>query len=244
MNNSFELRDKNPYVWGKLNEFFNGGESGFPCLFAISSFNKGAMRVGAANGATRESVAKKISSDLIELSKHITEELHEPDLSLITYVAVINTSNHEESTGDETQFLTQLLQDLHNLDPEKWPDNKTTKMNDPEFEFYYNGKIWFPVFLTPSHRSKIRRAPFVMIAFQPGRTFDFNKTVERHFYDRMRQSIHRRIDDFYDNNRPHYLSNKSSGKNICQYIGYDETENNKDFVYKELSTGSNSKCND
>ena len=233
MNNSFQFKSIDPYVWNKLNDLFNGNMSSFPCLFAISSFNKGAMRISVMND-TGAAVVKHISNDLVELSKYLSKNLIEPELSLVTYLAVIDNAAESNDSFDETRFLCGLLQDLYKIDPERWPNNKTKNTNDAEFEFYHNGMVWFPVLLSPSHRSSIRRSPFLMVAFQPGRTFDYNKTVKKNRYDVMRKSIHHRIDDFYKNNRPHYLSDKSSGKNICQYIGYDKTESDQDFVYEEL----------
>ena len=233
MKNSFQLKNIDPYVWSKLDDLFNGGESGFPCLFAISSFNKGAMRISVIHD-TDGALVGHISNDLVELSKHISKDLSEPELSLVTYLAVINNTTQSEGWFDETAFLCGLLQDLYKIDPENWPDNKTKNTNDSEFEFYHNGRVWFPVLLSPSHRSSIRHSPFLMVAFQPGRTFDYNKTVKKNRYEIMRKSIHRRIDGFYQNNRPHYLSDKSLGKNICQYIGYDKAESDQYFVYDVL----------
>ncbi len=231
---SCDYKIDDPHIWENLNDLFNGEASDFPCLFAISSFNKGAMRISVIDENEQE-ISKSISSDLIKLSSHLSEDLIEPDLSLITYLAIITNKVHHDISFDETLFLTNLLQGLFNIDPVEWPENKTKNMNDQNFEFYHNGRVLFPVFLSPSHRSKIRRSPFVMIAFQPGRTFDYNKTERKDLYERMRKSIHRRIDTFYNDNRPHYLSKKSSGKNICQYVGYDQTEIDRLYTYKELA---------
>ena len=242
MNSSLELRTADPDTWKTLNELFNGKKNLFPCLFAIRSFNKGAMRVSVIN-ERNSCLAEAISSDLIELSKTLSEDLIEPDLSLITYLSVIKNSNVQNNILDETFFLTNLLEEMFNIDPESWPDKKTKKMGDEDFEFFHNGRIWFPVLLSPSHCSKIRQSPFTMIAFQPGRTFDYNKVEKKDIYERMRKSIHRRIDIFYDNNRPYYLSEKSSGKNICQYIGHDKKEFEVNYIYKELKKHCHVKIN-
>lgn len=231
MQRSSDFRKTNYHVWAELNNLFNENKRRFPCLFAISSFNKGQMWVRAIDDMSLFFDA--IAEDLIKLSETAPSELNETEKSLTTYVAVVNNKS-SSSPASETEFLTHTLQSLRGLDPKEWPEKRTKNTNDPEFEFYFNNKIWFPVFLSPWHRSLIRQAPYIAIAFQPGSTFDHNKSKTPDRYERMRKSIHSRIDCFYMNDRPYYLSQKSSGKNICQYIGYDETENNPNFSFPRL----------
>ena len=53
---------------------------------------------------------------------------------------------------------------------------------------------------------------------------NYLKKIEPERYCTMRRSIHRRLDILFENNLPFYLSEKSSGKNIVQYLGFDPEE--------------------
>lgn len=51
----------------------------------------------------------------------------------------------------------------------------------------------------------------------------FKKSKKR-FYLKTRLVIHKRIDNFYAGKLPYFLSNKSTGINAIQYIGFDPFE--------------------
>jgi len=212
----------------RLNDMFNSNNKVFPCLYAISSFNKKVMYFGVSNQT--ESI-EGLANDLKEMSLLLDKERSEKSKMFNTYIYIIK--NH--SVEDVSEFLINLLQKLHKVDKKDWLENSTKDMNSPHFEFCFNGKLWFPVLLTPNHPSTIRRSPFTLIAFQPSITFDYNKQTKSEFYQRMRTSIHCRVDDFYSEGRPYYLSNKSSGKNIIQFIGFDKSEFDKNYNYPLVS---------
>ncbi len=225
MLNSKDFSEKHYHIWNTLNQLFNSKESGFPCLYAISSFNKGEMYFGVSNKTA--SCANTIANDLKEMTHLLDGDLTNESKSLITYVNIIS----KDDISDVESFLVGLLRDIHKLDNKEWPDSVTKNMSDHDFEFYYNGCAWFPVLLSPSHPSTIRRSPYILIAFQPGVTFDYNKNIRTEFYQRMRASIHNRIDSFYKNERPYYLSDKSSGKNFFQYVGFDYSGNTNNDLF-------------
>ena len=89
------------------------------------------------------------------------------------------------------------------------------------FQFSLDSNIWFPVFLCPKHISTIRRANISLIAFQPNQTFDLLKQHPNNFYEKTRKATHNRIDKIYNFKRPFFLSEKSSGINAIQYLGFD-----------------------
>lgn len=64
-------------------------------------------------------------------------KLEEPDLSLITYLAIIDNQELKQHPTNETLFITDLLQNLYKIDQEAWPNNKTKNLNDQDFEFYH-----------------------------------------------------------------------------------------------------------
>lgn len=233
MLNTNQLAELHIELWNGLNEMFNSKDKIFPCLYAISSFNKKTMYFGVSNQT--ESI-ENLANDLKEMSLLLNEERDEKSKTFNTYVHIIQ--NHD--VEDVREFLINLLQALHKVDEKDWLENATKDMNSPDFEFCFNRKLWFPVLLTANHPSTIRRSPFTLIAFQPSVTFDYNKQTKSEFYQRMRTSIHCRVDDFYNEGRPYYLSNKSSGKNIVQFIGFDKSEFGENYNYPLVSKSS---CN-
>ncbi|MDO9212788.1 MAG: YqcI/YcgG family protein [Methylococcales bacterium] len=222
-----QLAELHPVLWKALNELFNSKDKIFPCLYAMSSFNKQAMYFGISN--QNESI-ENLADDLKEMSLLLDGKRDEKSKIFNTYVHIIKNNNIE----NVKEFLISLLQALHKIDEQEWLENSTKDMNVPDFEFCFNSQLWFPVLLTPNHPSTIRRSPFTLIAFQPKTTFDYNKETKSVFYQRMRASIHSRVDYFYNEDRPYYLSDKSSGKNIVQFIGLD-SEETKDFHYPKIT---------
>lgn len=214
-------------LWDGLNEMFNSKNNIFPCLYAISSFNKKLMYFGVSNQTVS---IENLANDLAEISLLLDDERDEKSKIFNTYVHIVKNNNVE----DVRAFLINLLQELHEVDKKDWLENVTKDMNSPAFEFSFNGKLWFPVLLTPNHLSTIRRSHFTVVAFQPSVTFDYNKQTKPEFYQRMRTSTHCRVDDFYSKGRPYYLSDKSSGKNIVQFIGADLSEFDNNYRYPEI----------
>ena len=223
-----QLYELHQLLWKDLNELFNSKDKIFPCLYAISSFNKKAMYFGVSN--KNESI-ENLADNLKEMSLILNDNRDEKSKKFNTYVHIIKNYNVE----DVSIFLIRLLQKLHIIDTTEWLENATKDMNAPEFEFCFNGQLWFPVLLTPNHPSLIRRSPHTLVAFQPSVTFDYNKKIKSEFYQRMRTSIHCRVDDFYDKGKPYYLTRKSSGKNIIQFIGADLSEFDDNYRYPFIS---------
>ncbi|MBC8294310.1 MAG: YqcI/YcgG family protein [Pelagibacterales bacterium] len=220
------LKHSNQYLFNTLEEFFNSKEKEFTCLYAIRSFNKHEMQFGLSD--SRDFLVRDISKNLNKISMYLDSNRSEQSKQLATYLHIY-VGNDDINNVEE--FLVELLQGLHKVDKCQWPIKYTKNMNDPKFEFHFNSHIWFPILLTPNHPSKARQSPFTFIAFQPGVTFDHNKNNNSFLYSRMRKSIHNRIDGLYENDRPYYLSEKSSGKNIIQYIGHDPKEFNKNHCF-------------
>lgn len=225
-----ELRDLHPDIWASLNYIFSG-TSNVPCLFATASFKKEIMQFTVVD--KKSELMKILSADLISFSNKLQEA---KDLAEKTYSTLIVVCRENfENESEEYNFIDNMLIDLHLKDPIEWPDDKTKDTNNQEFEFYWNGLPWFPILLHRSHREKIRKSNFLIIGFQSGIVFKFNKEERSVFYERMRHSIHSKIANFYPEELPFYLSNKSSGRNICQYSGFDKGEHLSGYKYPILS---------
>ena len=225
--NAKQFSEIHPELWKGLHGLLNSKLKSFPCLYAISSFNKGAMYFGVS---IEKIVLENIANDLKEMSVLLNSERDDKAKTLNTYVHVVKNMDVE----NVKLFLINLFQELHNIDEIEWLENATKDMNSPDFKFCFNGQLWFPVLLTPDHPTAIRCCPYTIIAFQPSVTFDHNKQIKPEFFQRMRSSTHRRIDDYYHEGRPYYLSEKSSGKNIIQFIGVDLSEFDDSYKYPDI----------
>lgn len=223
------LQMAHPEIWDELELFFSGrGE--LPCLFAVASFNKKMMRFIIVE--RRSSIVDEL---IICLPKFNDLIYSEEDISSKTYsTTILICLEGADDKFDEADFINKLLGDLSSKDKHPWPKDKTRNLDDQDFEFYWGGVQWFPVLLHPKHVVEIRRSPFFMIAFQAGKVFDFNKKNRSAFYGNMRNAIHGRIKKTYPECLPFYLSEKSSGKNICQYAGMDKKEIEPTYEYPRL----------
>jgi FPC/CPF motif-containing protein YcgG len=229
-----ELKEMHPEIWNSLFNQLNG-HGDFPCLFAIASFKKMIMKFVIADNKSH--IVRLLSESLLNFSNHIKTER---SLTSKTYETLVLICR-ENFYSDNGNYLEDLLIDLHNIDPCDWPKEKTKNINDQNFEFYWGGTAWFPIVLHQTHREKIRNSPFLMIGFQPGSTFDFNKKYREEFYERMRTSIHNKINKTYNESTPFYLSKNSSGKNICQYAGFDKKEIDINHQYPILTRNASDK---
>lgn len=203
-------------------------KSKFPCIHAQVSLSKELMYFGVSSSGDEN--FNKLANDLTEMSNFLNNYRTDDEKSFNTYIYIIN--NHEVS--NVTIFLLSLLQSLHELDTHKWPSDKTKDMNRNDFEFHFNGNIWVPILLTKHHPTLMRRSPFTLVSFQPEKTFSYNKKTKTERYKKIRISTHRKIDRIYNYSKPFYLSSKSSGNNIVQYIGLDMKEFNNTYTYPIL----------
>ncbi|MDP2417400.1 MAG: YqcI/YcgG family protein [Hydrogenophaga sp.] len=224
-----DLQDFHPDIWNSLGCIF-GGKSKMPCLFATASFSKAVMYFVVVDRL--DEVVDRLRNDLIEFSLKM-KNAH--GLSEKSYSTIVLVSKEPLSAlSAEGDFIEKLLIDLHAVDPCQWPEGKTKNMNDQDFEFYWNGVSWFPILLHNTHKEIIRLSDFLMIGFQLGSIFDFNKMERKSFYEAMRSSIHSKISSAYLGDLPFYLTNKSSGKNICQFSGFDRAEHDSCYQYPTL----------
>lgn len=223
------LKITHPDIWDELELFFNG-RSVLPCLFAVASFHKKMMKFIVVE--KRSEIVNELIANLPKFNDLINSEENITSKTYSTTILICLEGAGERF--DETDFINKFLADLSVQDKYPWPNDKTRNFDDQDFEFYWGGVQWFPVLLHPKHAVEIRRSPFFMIAFQAGKVFDFNKQNRPFFYENMRNVIHGKIKKTYPERLPFYLSEKSSGKNICQYAGMDKKEIDPTYKYPKL----------
>lgn len=229
--NVLEVKTEYPLIYDELCSLFNSKYSKFPCMFAKSSFNLNFMNIGIYDFFFDNVAIKKLSEDLKKMSLEMNSNKKKSDNEerFSTFIAIFKNSSIQSTEHFQSEFF-KLMENLNQQDPIKWPKNACKNPEDFSFSFYFNGDIWFPVSVSPFHKYCIRKASYIIIAFQPGKTFDLNKTKYKKKFSLMRSSIHKKISFIYNDDIPTYLTSKSEGKNYVQYIGDDPKLENPQYI--------------
>lgn len=226
MLNIQEIQEKNPKIYQKVFNTFNN--KSFPCIYGKISFNKNYMYAGIYKNIDDSSI-NNLANDLVQMSNFLIQDISDNEKKFSTFIAIFDIN----TTLLFNDLWYKIIKSLHKKDKKKWVKNTTKDLNNKDFKFSFNGELWYPVLITPTHPNKIRKSEITILSFQPDKTFERNKNIDNDFYQKIRKEIHQKIDDTYSNNRPHYLSNNSTGKGIVQFLGYD-FEENKNFKYPQL----------
>jgi FPC/CPF motif-containing protein YcgG len=222
-----ELRN-HPAIYIKVeNSFFS---EYYPCFFGKMSFQKDLMYYGLYKDISEQSITD-LANNLREMSIFLDSERNHNQKSLNTFIAIFENIN-ENISFDSLWY--EIISKLHTKDNKQWKSNTTMNLNDANFKFSFDNKLWYPVLLTPVHTQLTRKSEITILSFQPDETFIYNKESNKVFYEKGRNAIYSKIDKIYHSKRPHYITEKSSGKNIVQFLGYDFEENVAGFKYPNI----------
>lgn len=139
----------------------------FPCVFGVDAVKRGTLRCAFIPGG----------KDLRPLADALTEFVAvAPELgkrtSLVTFFEPSENDTDTTLHDHRTRFW-QILQELHDLDTEPWPQDIATDTDSPSWEFCFAGMPMFVVANTPSHQRRASRYfESLAITFQPRFVFD------------------------------------------------------------------------
>lgn len=137
----------------------------FPCIFGVDAVRRETLR---CTFVPRDSETPSLSGALKEfvslapgLGKRTSlVAFFEPDDELRTFEAY-------------RRRFWQILQNLHDTDPDPWPGEIPADTEDPSWEFCFSGMPMFVVANTPMHRLRASRYfEYFAITFQPRFVFD------------------------------------------------------------------------
>ncbi len=228
MTKVLELKKSYPETYRKLSDTFNN--KFFPCLYGKMSFLNNLMYAGLYPD-TKEDSIRLLAKDLREMSLHLDNQSKIQEMKFNTFIAVFDIDDREI---DFDKLWYKIISNLHKKDLKKWKTGSTKDLNNADFKFSFDNKLWYPVLITPSHPSKIRKSKITILSFQPDQTFLLNKEIDNDFYQNMRKKIHLKINKLYQGKEPYYLSSESTGKGIVQFLGYDFQNDDKSFQYPDL----------
>ncbi|CAA6805828.1 MAG: Unknown protein [uncultured Sulfurovum sp.] len=222
-----KIKKQNPKIYQKIFNTFNN--KNFPCIYGKISFNKNYMYTGLYKDISEDSITH-LANDLSEMSNFLLDDISDNEKKFSTFIAIFDIDT-KTLLFDELWY--KIIKSLHKKDKKEWVKNATKNLNHKDFKFSFNGELWYPVLITPNHPNHIRRSEITILSFQADKTFERNKNLNNEFYQKIRKEIHQKINKIYTNNKPHYLSNSSTGKGIVQFLGYD-FEKDRSFKYPKI----------
>ena len=132
----------------------------FPCPFGVQNYKQSTLRFAFIESG------EDMADALVEYLG-MCEELA-PSTSLVAIF-------REPATGtieDYTAWFWAALQDLHDKDPEPWPEGLPTDLQDPRWAYAFGGESYFVVCNTPAHKLRVsRRSLLPIITFTPRWSF-------------------------------------------------------------------------
>lgn len=229
MNRVKELSSINSEIFLKISNTFNSNT--YPCYFGKTSFKNNLMYASIYKDLENSSIFE-LSNDLREMSIHLDNQQTNKEKMFNTFIAIFDINDSKISFE---QIWYKIIRQLIKFDKKPWKNNTTKNLNDPDFKLSFDDKLWYPVLITPNHPNLVRRSDITILSFQPDQTFILNEKLDKASYQKMRTKIHEKINTIYNNDKPHYISNHSTGKGIVQFLGYD-FEIEKDFKYPDIFT--------
>lgn len=139
----------------------------FPCIFGVEAVTRGTLRYGFVSDREEDQATQlsRILSEFTEICNDLGKRT-----SLVCFFESWHA--HGEHAAYWERFW-ELLSEVSELDDAPWPEDISRALDDPKFEFTFNGQPMFVVVNTELHERRLsRRMSRVAITFQPRFVFD------------------------------------------------------------------------
>ncbi len=157
-------------------------KSDHPCIMAKSLFKMNNYDLHAYEEMLSSETAEHIIADL----KNYIRSTKIGTTDFRSFVTVFpNDSFRDELTYENA--LWQLLQKLHDKDPENWDSNVSSDPNDSNFSFSLLGHAFYVIGLHPASSRMARQAPYTTLVFNLHSQFE--KLREMGTYDKVRDMV-------------------------------------------------------
>jgi len=184
----------------------------YPCVGAKSAMNTNQYRLGIYEkmGSPESTVA--LANDL----KRYIKETTDANSQYMTMIAVFTDKVNSELDFEKRLWIQ--LQELHDSEKanQAWDASVSSKPEENEFSFSFNGAAFFVVGIHPHASRKARRFGYAAMAFNLHRQFE--QLREQDLYDKMKQTIRDR-EVSYDGAINPMLSDHGDGLEAPQYSG-------------------------
>ncbi|MFC9229879.1 YqcI/YcgG family protein [Streptomyces decoyicus] len=199
-------------------------DPGFPCVFSRNAFRKQLLKfIFVEDGET--SGIQHLGEGLqeyVELSRAWDGRL---DTSYPLVVAFSPDALDAHSVDDYQAFGWKVLQGLHEIDPEPWPEGVGTDPDSPAWSMCFNGMPLFINMSNPAHRTRRSRnlGEHFVLVINPRERFDIF-AGDTPSGRKVRSNIRNRIGRY--DGTPHSLQLGSYGAGALEWFQYGLVEEN------------------
>jgi len=144
----------------------------YPCHFGRQSLERRELMVTHAELADLRPLADALAFFLdntprVRGGRHVLSAFLRPSAS------TLSTGVGGPSHDDHDRAFWEVLQYLHDHDPEPWPEGFPMDTEDPSWEFCFNGEAMFVFGAAPTHGLRASRnlADCLVLLFQPRSVF-------------------------------------------------------------------------
>jgi FPC/CPF motif-containing protein YcgG len=137
----------------------------FPCPFGVQNYKQKTLRFAFVDSD---------AEGLAQLGDAIVEFLKvAPSLGISSsLVAVFRTAHGATTVPEYDAWFWSVLQSLHDNDPQPWPDDIPTDLEDKKWAYAFGGESYFIVCNTPAHVNRPSRfSELPLITFTPRWSF-------------------------------------------------------------------------
>ncbi|MEU9237345.1 YqcI/YcgG family protein [Streptomyces subrutilus] len=199
-------------------------DAGFPCVFARNAFRKKLLQFIFVEDAEADGIRHlgQGLKEYVELSRGWDGAL---DTAYPLVVVFSPAAVRAHSVEAYQSFGWQVLQSLHEMDPEPWPDGVGTDPESESWSMCFNGMPLFVNMSSPAHevrRSRNLGRHFVLVV-NPRERFDVF-AGDTPSGRKVRSNIRSRIDR-YDRS-PHASQLGSYGAGALEWTQYGLVEEN------------------
>lgn len=203
-------------------------EHPYPCVPGKQGFLADTLRFGFADHPEEKASYEQLGRFLKEYG-----EISRDTGQYASLVVFFDTRSMDKNTTIEhyQDIFWTILNKVHELDEEPWPEEIPMDPHDQAWEFCFDGEPYFAFCATPAHRlRKSRSFPYLMLAFQPRWVFDeINSSTT--LGQKLKKVIRNRLVK-YDGIKPH---------SALKWYGQQDNYEWKQYFLNEDDT-SLSKC--
>lgn len=154
-------------LYAKVARSLESTDVPFPCLFGVQAFRSDSLRFTLVDDGRNASALLRLADALAEFTRMAR------GLGRYTSLLALFRPRGALSLESYRRHFWNVLQFLHDHDPEPWPSDIPVDPDNPFWEFSFNGNPMFVVCNTPEHRvRRSRNGPGLMITFQPRWVFE------------------------------------------------------------------------
>ncbi|MFF7635258.1 YqcI/YcgG family protein [Kitasatospora sp. NPDC008050] len=205
-------------------------DPGFPCVFSRNAFRKQLLRFVFVADGTRRSIQHLADGlqEYVELSRSWDGSL---DTSYPLIVAFSPDAVDARSVEDYHAFGWRVLQELHEIDPEPWPDGVGRDPNSDSWSMCFNGMPLFCNMSSPAHQVRRSRnlGDYFILVINPRERFDIF-AGDTPSGRKVRSNIRRRIGRY--DGAPHSWQLGSYGAGGVEWLQYGLIEENAERTDK------------